>query len=62
MITRATDADAFIQDGKLDVVFVARTLLTHPHWPVLAARELNVSQPETVLPVPYAYWLQNSAG
>jgi len=44
------------------VVFFARTLLTHPHWPFLAARELNVSQPETVLPVPYAYWLQNSAG
>jgi len=62
MITRATDADTFIQDAKLDVVFFARTLLTHPHWPFLAARELNVSRPETVLPTPYAYWLQNSAG
>ncbi|MEA5101046.1 NADH:flavin oxidoreductase/NADH oxidase [Pantoea sp. S18] len=61
MITRASDANDFIQDAKLDLVFFARTLLANPHWVFHAARELNISSPESVLPVPYAYWLKNWA-
>jgi 2,4-dienoyl-CoA reductase-like NADH-dependent reductase (Old Yellow Enzyme family) len=61
MITRAADADAFIREGKVDLVFFARTLLANPHWPFQAARELGIEQPAAVLPTPYAYWLQNWA-
>jgi 2,4-dienoyl-CoA reductase-like NADH-dependent reductase (Old Yellow Enzyme family) len=59
MISQAREANEFIQDGKLDVIFLARTLLENPHWPYRAAREVGISNPHTVLPTPYAYWLQN---
>jgi 2,4-dienoyl-CoA reductase-like NADH-dependent reductase (Old Yellow Enzyme family) len=59
MITSAQEADGFIREGKLDLVFLARPLLANPHWPFQAARELNVEHPENVLPTPYAYWLRS---
>ena len=59
MITRAKDADAFIRDEQVDVVFFARTLLANPHWPFQAARDMGIEQSEVVLPTPYAFWLQN---
>jgi 2,4-dienoyl-CoA reductase-like NADH-dependent reductase (Old Yellow Enzyme family) len=59
MITSAREADAFIREGKLDLVFFARTLLANPHWVFQAARELEIDKPASVLPTPYAYWLQN---
>lgn len=59
MITSAKDADAFIREGKLDLVAFARTLLANPHWAFQAARELGTDKPASVLPTPYAYWLQN---
>lgn len=62
MITSAKEADAYIREGKLDLVFFARTLLANPHWPFQAALELCIEQPAKVLPTPYAYWLQNWAG
>lgn len=62
MITSAKEADAFVRDGQLDLVFFARALLANPNWPFQAALELGIDQPETLLPTPYAYWLQNWAG
>ncbi|WP_277962658.1 NADH:flavin oxidoreductase/NADH oxidase [Pseudomonas sp. RIT-To-2] len=59
MITDPKEADAFIREGQLDLVFFARTLLANPHWVYLAARELGVDSPESTLPTPYAYWLRN---
>jgi 2,4-dienoyl-CoA reductase-like NADH-dependent reductase (Old Yellow Enzyme family) len=56
-ITSATEADAFVQEGQLDLVFFARSLLANPHWPFQAARELKLAAPQAVLPTPYAYWL-----
>ena len=61
MITDARDADAFVREEKVDLVFFARTLLANPHWPFRAARELGVEKPATTLPTPYAYWLENWA-
>ncbi|MBB6575407.1 NADH:flavin oxidoreductase/NADH oxidase [Xanthomonas arboricola] len=58
MITQPHDADAFVRDGRLDLVMLARTLLANPHWPYEAARQLGAPNPQEVLPVPYAYWLQ----
>jgi 2,4-dienoyl-CoA reductase-like NADH-dependent reductase (Old Yellow Enzyme family) len=59
MITSAREADTFVRDGKLDLVYFARTLLANPHWPYQAARELQIEDPASVLPTPYAFWLKN---
>ncbi|RMQ50421.1 putative proteinH:flavin oxidoreductase H oxidase [Pseudomonas cichorii] len=61
MITDAHQADDFVRSGSLDLVCFARTLLANPHWPFQAARALGISDPASVLPTPYAYWLQNWA-
>jgi len=61
MITDATQADDFVRNGQLDLVCFARSLLANPHWPFQAARALNIQNPSSVLPTPYAYWLQNWA-
>ncbi len=58
-ITDAAQADAFVLEGKLDLVYLARSLLANPHWPYLAAKELKIDAPASVLPTPYAYWLQS---
>lgn len=59
MITDPQDADEFIREGQVDLVCFARALLANPHWPYQAARALDVSDPASVLPTPYAYWLQS---
>ena len=59
MITQAKEANEFIQNGKVDVIFFTRTLLANPHWPYRAAQELEISAPHTVLPMPYEYWLES---
>lgn len=59
LITRASEADAFVREGKLDLVCIARSLLANPHWTFEAAKALNISQAASVLPTPYAYWLQH---
>jgi 2,4-dienoyl-CoA reductase-like NADH-dependent reductase (Old Yellow Enzyme family) len=58
MITSTHDADGFVRDGKLDLVYVGRPLLANPHWPYQAARELGIDDPASLLPTPYAFWLQ----
>lgn len=59
LITDAQEAEAFIREEKMDLVFLGRSLLANPHWPYQAARELNIKAPENVLPVQYAYWLKD---
>lgn len=59
MITDAGAADSFIRDQKIDLLFLARSLLANPHWAYQAARDLVLEKPADVLPVPYAAWLQN---
>jgi 2,4-dienoyl-CoA reductase-like NADH-dependent reductase (Old Yellow Enzyme family) len=61
MITSAREADGYVRDGKLDLVYFARTLLANPHWPFQAARELGIDDPAAVLPTPYGFWLNNWA-
>lgn len=60
-ITSAQEADTFVREGQLDLVFLARTLLANPHWPFHAARDLKLENAASVLPTPYAFWLQNWA-
>jgi len=42
LITEPMEAEAYLKEGKADVIFMARTLLRNPHWPLQAARELGV--------------------
>ncbi len=42
MITDPKQANALIQDGRADVVLLAREELRDPYWPLRAARELGV--------------------
>lgn len=62
MITDAEEADEFVRRGSLDLVCFARTLLANPHWPFEAARVLKIPDPASILPTPYAYWLQSWGG
>lgn len=41
-ITEPKQAESYLQDGKADVVILARALLKEPHWALRAAHELNV--------------------
>jgi 2,4-dienoyl-CoA reductase-like NADH-dependent reductase (Old Yellow Enzyme family) len=41
LITEAKQADAIIQNGEADMVFLARELLRDPHFPLRAAHELG---------------------
>lgn len=41
MITSPQQADTIVRTGQADMVFMARELLRHPHWPLHAARELH---------------------
>lgn len=59
MITNAQEADEYVRDGKLDLVYFARTLLANPHWPFEAARQLGIDDPASVLPTPYGFWLRS---
>lgn len=42
LITQPTQAESYLQNGQTDVVSLGRELLRNPHWPLLAAKELNV--------------------
>lgn len=43
LITDPKVSESYLQDGKADVISMARELLRHPHWPLYAAEELGVA-------------------
>lgn len=43
LITEPHDAESYLRDGKADVVFLARELIRNPHWPMLAALQLQLA-------------------
>ena len=53
LITEATHADALVQSGEADMVFLARVLLRDPYWPLRAAETLRARK-DARLPVQYA--------
>ena len=42
LITEAAQAESILEEGKSDIVLLARKLLRDPYWPLNAARELGV--------------------
>ena len=41
MIQEPSDANAIVEDGRADLIFLARELLRDPYWPIYAARTLG---------------------
>ena len=58
MLDNPHDAERVIASGQMDLVMIGRAHLANPHWPLQAARALNVERPTWVLPAPYAHWLE----
>ncbi|KAF5368383.1 hypothetical protein D9758_002285 [Tetrapyrgos nigripes] len=42
MITEPQQAESYLQEGKADVIFLAREFMRDPHWPLRAAKALGV--------------------
>lgn len=45
LITDPHQADAIVRDGHADMVLLAREMLRHPHWPLMAAHALGLEGP-----------------
>jgi 2,4-dienoyl-CoA reductase-like NADH-dependent reductase (Old Yellow Enzyme family) len=57
-----TVADQAIREELIDLVFLGRPALANPHWPVWAARELARTDPFSLLPEDWSWWLRNRPG
>jgi len=58
LITDAHHAESILQDGKADMVALARELLWNADWPAHAALELGIEDPQGVMPEEYAHRLR----
>lgn len=54
-------ADRAVRNEQLDQVLIGRNHLANPHWTYAAARKLGLDRPASVLPPPYAHWLERYA-
>jgi 2,4-dienoyl-CoA reductase-like NADH-dependent reductase (Old Yellow Enzyme family) len=52
LITDPIQANEIIEDGKADIVLLAREMLRDPYWPYRAAKALNVKD-SAIPPAPY---------
>src|SRR5262245_3300045 len=57
MITEPVQAEAILQEGKADIIAIAREMLCDPYWPAHAAKALGLSDWLDVLPENYAFRL-----
>jgi 2,4-dienoyl-CoA reductase-like NADH-dependent reductase (Old Yellow Enzyme family) len=57
LITEPAQAEAVLQEGKADIVALAREMLCNPYWPVHAAKTLGLEDWLDVLPPNYAFRL-----
>eukprot|EP00127_Corallochytrium_limacisporum_P000480 Clim_evm9s14 gene=Clim_evmTU9s14 len=58
-ITDPKKANEAIDNGTLDTILLARTMLRNPHWPYVAAKELALDKAQYVFPDQYSYWLKS---
>lgn len=54
-------AEQAVAQGQVDLVSLGRAMLSNPHWPYHAARQLGVDRASWTLPAPYAHWLERYA-
>ncbi|MBM85322.1 MAG: NADH:flavin oxidoreductase [Rhodospirillaceae bacterium] len=62
LIVHADQAERILQDGKADLIAVAREAMHNPNWPMDAAMKLGVNSPFALMPSPYEYWLEKRHG
>ena len=58
LITEARHAEQILSAGEADLIALARELLYNPHWPVHAAKELEIENYLDILPFDLSYWLK----
>ncbi|AUX73059.1 NADH:flavin oxidoreductase/NADH oxidase [Erwinia pyrifoliae] len=51
-------AERAIAEQQMDLVMIGRALLADPHYPYYLAKQLKVERPSSLLPAPYAHWLE----
>ena len=61
LIVHADQAEQILQEGKADLIALARELLYNPNWPMDAAQKLGVDKQFGSVPPPQAYWLAKRA-
>ncbi len=57
LITEAQQAETILQEGKADIIAIAREMLCDPYWPAHAAKALGLPDWLDVLPENYAFRL-----
>lgn len=55
-------AERAVSSEQLDLIAIAKGMLSNPHWPYHAARKLGIEKPSWTLPAQYAYWLERYVG
>ena len=60
-IVHADQAEAILQDGKADLIALARELLYSPNWALDAAQKLGADPDFTTVPPAIVWWLGKRA-
>ena len=61
LIVHSDQAEQILQEGRADLIALARELLYNPNWPMDAAQKLGVDKDFASVPSPQAYWLAKRA-
>ena len=61
LIVHADQAEAILQEGRADLIALAREILYNPNWPMDAAQKLGVDKDFASVPPPQSYWLAKRA-
>jgi 2,4-dienoyl-CoA reductase-like NADH-dependent reductase (Old Yellow Enzyme family) len=61
LIVHADQAEQILQEGRADLIALARELLYNPNWPMDAAQKLGVDRQFASVPPAQAYWLAKRA-
>jgi 2,4-dienoyl-CoA reductase-like NADH-dependent reductase (Old Yellow Enzyme family) len=61
LIVHADQAEQILQEGRADLIALARELLYNPNWPMDAAQKLGVDREFASVPPAQAYWLAKRA-
>lgn len=61
LIVHADQAETILQDGKADLIAIAREAMFNPNWPMDAAIKLGASPTSASTPPAVDFWLQKRA-
>lgn len=61
LIVHPSQAEGILQEGRADLVALAREMLYNPNWALDAARKLGADIGFEMVPPPYSWWLAKRA-